>query len=234
MKDPILIINGHGVGEQIMAQALFRRQNETLLLAMPPCDKPIPIVHIPESTPIDHAALFGLVEVKRKRVYLDLDGVLNSHQSREYRISPAGQERREYFREHYPVEYGNMTGHWLHMLDHQQVRLLFNFVVKYRLEIVLSTSHRTDHTPTLWEDIFRLCDANVPPGTIIGITPELEGVCRGLEIQAYEYAYPSDGYCVLDDDPPSNFLFHQPLVRTSHDVGLQETDIALAKKMLNI
>jgi hypothetical protein len=234
MKTPVILHGDAGAGIQSLSKILLMRQSLETLISPLPRDKPNPLAFTPESSPIDHADILGLVKMKRKRLYLDLDGVLNSHQSREYRISPAGQKRREFFRSHYPVEYGNMTGHWLHMLDHAQVRILFDFVVKYNLEIVMSTSHRADHTPTRWEDIFRLCEARVPPGIIIGATPELEGVCRGTEIQSFEDKNPSAGYCVLDDDPPSNFLFHQPLVRTSHDTGLQKSDITLAKKLLNI
>lgn len=70
-------------------------------------------------------------------------------------------------------------------------------------------------------------------GSVIGLTPDLGFVDRGIEIEAWlENNQPNDAYVILDDGDDMASL-KQFLVQTDYEVGLTHNDALRAVAVLN-
>jgi len=148
-------------------------------------------------------------------IFLDVDGVLNSHRS--------------------AIAYGGFRDK---DLDPVAIKLLDRLARKlieagFRPEVVISSTWRLMR-PQLrwWEDLFdhHGCVAL----RVVGITPEFgdnEPQRRGREVAAWMEQFGGGApYVCLDDD--SDFLPGQPLVLTNHLHGLEVEHIAEAFRLV--
>lgn len=157
-------------------------------------------------------------------IFLDIDGVLNSRKHFDFRGTPEGKILREKLM----GEHKGITGVELVMLDHALVKRFFRFVVDSGCKVVISSTWREGHTPSHFETLFALCGAEFPVGTIVGLTPMLEGIHenrRGHEINQWIVESNYRGHYVVLDDGDRQFLPEQILVKTDYSVGLTEEDI---------
>ena len=152
-------------------------------------------------------------------IFLDVDGVLNSH---DYVAN-----RRDY------VEEGGRIG-----IDPQAVTRLNRLVYETSAEVVISSTWRMNHTRA---EMAALLEAKGFVGVVRGMTPEhverTKGALytadrRGNEIHAWLHAAPQYGidveaFVILDDDSDMAHLADRH-IKTSFDHGLTEADVERA------
>lgn len=162
-----------------------------------------------------------------KVIFLDIDGVLNSHDNMNALHSCAkalfpnvnDSKARELYTED---KYG-------HLFDDRCVKHLQRIILLTDADIVISSTWRKDGISNLlklWKD------RNLP-GRIIGMTKRLSQP-RGEEIQ--EYLINNDfitKYCIIDDN--SDMLFEQKLnfVQTNGKFGITLEDANKVIQILN-
>lgn len=153
-------------------------------------------------------------------IFLDVDGVLNSH----------------------PFLHGLEGTTWNdsdeHMLDPVAVALLQELVDRTGADVVLSSSWRYDHTPAEMQAMLTAAGCQV---AVVGATPTaLEDInvpCgqtrqRGHEIATWLEEHPGvDAFIILDDDADMAHLGHR-LVQTTFAVGLTPEHVERAVRML--
>lgn len=135
-------------------------------------------------------------------VFLDFDGVLNSHQ--------------------WAKEHGGLKS-----LDPRNIAVLNELLRRSGAKIVVSSTWRLQGLG----EVRRVLSKAGCIGEVIGVTPILTSV-RGREIQAWltEHSELVSSFVILDDDSDMEHL-RPRLVKTSFDEGLQlhHLDVALAK-----
>lgn len=167
-----------------------------------------------------------------KLIFLDFDGVLNSHD----------WQRLQY------QKYGSFLQRSMDELDPRAVARLNKIIEATGAKIVVSSTWRILHTRT---ELIGFLTAAGFKGEIIGMTPRLSrspykvtdrAVCRGDEIQQWldwekercvrDNSEPVESFVILDDDSDMDFLYHK-LVQTHFDTGLQDKHVIKAIEMLN-
>lgn len=158
-------------------------------------------------------------------IFLDIDGVLNSQEHYDFRCTKNGRLRREELLS----KHSSAVGLGLVMLDFNLVKKLCSFVVNNRCQLVISSTWREGREPSYFENLFRLCGAEVPDGTVIGCTPILDHISnhkRGHEIEQWIKDNNYNGnYVALDDCDGGQFLSHQRLVKTEYSTGITDETI---------
>ncbi len=157
-------------------------------------------------------------------VFLDFDGVLNSH---------------EYMRDRAPAEErASVTG-----LDRVAVARLNRMVESGCAEVVVSSSWR--HGRTLHELRVILADAGFT-GEVVGKTPDCahkpegglwHGAMRGNEVQSWLDLAPLFGievtqFVIVDDDSDMAHLADRH-IKTTFETGLTDADVDRAVRMLD-
>jgi hypothetical protein len=162
-----------------------------------------------------------------KVLFLDIDGVLNSHQ---WAVSGGGYGHA--MRDRPPsVE----TLQW----DPVAVRNLRNIIEATGAQIVVSSSWRGfgRNARTAWQAMFACY--GWPDAPVIGETPDLNRMeggiyvskIRGDEVAAWLEAHPEvERYVCLDDD--SDFRPDQPLVKTDGRFGLTMIEASQCRRLL--
>jgi hypothetical protein len=162
-------------------------------------------------------------------LFLDIDGVLNSHAFFKRRMSPEqAAELRAY-----PVPQ-TAEEHCREMIDPAAVALLGEILDKSGALIVISSSWRIVYT---LGEIGRALDANgfQHRRSIIGVTPG-GGGHRGAQIDEWldlQCELPPAHFAILDDS--DDMEPHKArLVRTSYDAGLQPCHVPLVLQLLGV
>lgn len=146
----------------------------------------------------------------RRVIFLDFDGVLNSHE---------WQLRRHESRR----ERGATLG-----LDPAAVGLLNQLIDRTGAQVVVSSVHRKDGL----RHCRRLLTRCGFTGEVIGQTPDLQTL-RGLEIQAWLDAQEApDTFVILDDDSQDMAHLLDRLIQTGFHNGLTQAHVDAAVKML--
>ena len=161
-----------------------------------------------------------------KVIFLDIDGVINSHDNIWARTAlwkDLGVPSRD--------EYG-------HLFDERCVMLLEWIISKTGCKIVISSTWRKSGLlamERMWKD-------RGLPGEVVGVTlsyplkhvvdkyPNEDGD-RGYEIQDWIDRNKPERYCIIDDD--SDMLSHQSFVQTDHISGLTFKKAKEVIKILN-
>lgn len=158
-----------------------------------------------------------------KVIFLDIDGVLNSHEFFE-----RTKENRDGF---YDPSDGET---WLAMLDEACVARLERLVAEHDAKVVISSSWRCvlEH-----DEIERLLRVKGFTGKVIGATTKSYGLVpdrdtvRGDQIQHWLNANPVDSYVILDDN--SDMAHLEPrLVLTKWATGIKDEDVIVASRFL--
>lgn len=149
-------------------------------------------------------------------LFLDIDGVLNSHEWYEKNVKQIHSESSMFWRS-------------VAELDPAACALINKFCEEEELKIVITSTWRKLH------DVFQIEAMFKKKGLFAEVfdkTPDLKGKARGYEIQEYLDNTPGiEKYVILDDD--SDMLTGQQFVRTRWTVGVQPDDIEIAKEVLN-
>lgn len=149
-----------------------------------------------------------------KVVFLDIDGVLNSH-AYVIRLQAQGQK------------VGGLLG-----IDPVAVAHL-NRLVDAGATFVLSSTWRFSHTP---ERMTKVLQATGFRGRVISATPRLnESMARGKEIQMWLDDWkgdPVESFVILDDDSDMHHLMPR-LVKTSFTAGLLDHHVDEALRLLD-
>ena len=152
-----------------------------------------------------------MITDKKKLIFLDVDGVLNSDT---YWMSLDEEEKYS-----------------LRHLDRNAIKKLKRIVDKTGAEIVVSSTWRKFN-----EDMDVLSDHLYAYGlSVIGKTPVLYNKERGHEITAWFESHPEykdATYVILDDDADMNVHMDR-LVKTDYQYGLTNSKAERAIKMLN-
>lgn len=169
-----------------------------------------------------------------KVIFLDIDGVLNSH---EY-------WKREGSATSGAFEYTSIK-RWVADIDPRAVKRLNRLIRKTGAKVVLSTSWRQGAPPEFFkgntlEFLQEVLEMRGFRGKIIGETPYLPGRPRSDEIRTWAGNYKLElqerredeleTFVVLDDDADADIEGH--FVRTSAEVGLTDADVVAAKAIL--
>jgi hypothetical protein len=147
--------------------------------------------------PVDSA---GQLPLLLAVLFLDVDGVLNSHRTW------AARRRMPWL----------LTPEHIADLDPVALTMIRNICTDYDVKVVISSSWRVgkDRTPKAFADAFQL--------PVIGCTPEIHtrDRIRGDEIKMWLDANPVDRYAIIDDD--SDMLPEQQpfFVHTTHEDGM--------------
>jgi hypothetical protein len=146
-------------------------------------------------------------------IFLDIDGVLNRETD-----APA------------PATFSEL---WTSEdIDPAAVQSL-NALIKFtQARIVISSSWRLHHSVP---ELISLLDGRGLLGEIVGATPKMSGESRGVEIRTWlmANARSNAAFVVLDDQAPSAGL-DSHWVRTDPSLGLSESDIDIAVKILSL
>lgn len=143
----------------------------------------------------------------RKLIFLDIDGVLNNDYTKE--------------------KFAGFTGINIRLRD-----MFLSWWTDRDYKLVLSSSWRI---PSAYGDfVGHLVDNGL---SFIGETPNLKGIGRGHEIQAWllnNTVEEETKYAILDDDGPSEFLKHQRpfLVQTAGTKGLEPKKLKKLDELL--
>lgn len=147
-----------------------------------------------------------------KVIFLDFDGVLNSH---------------AWMHENLDLFRSDRLFHHEH-LDKDAVACVEKIAVATGAKVVISSTWRILNSLDKLKAILK--DHGFT-GEVIGKTPRL-GVARGIEIQQWlDFNGPVDGFVIIDDDSDMVHLKHK-LVQTKFDTGLQEEHIDKAIAIL--
>ena len=151
-----------------------------------------------------------------KILFLDIDGVLNSHKWYEHN------------KDEIALQSGLM---WRHVeeLDPAACRLVNELCMSESLSIVISSTWRRLHTIGEIQMMFAKRGLHAP---VISATGQLRSGFRGKEIEEWLAMHSGvDKYVILDDD--SDFIPGQPLVQTSWSTGVQQVHIDIARELVN-
>lgn len=147
-----------------------------------------------------------------KIIFLDIDGVLNSHQwirANEHLLKTQQLS--------------------MHVdLDKEAVARLERLVKQTEAKIVISSTWRIVHSLSSLRDIL---GRHGFTGEVIDKTPKLN-IARGLEIQQWLDKNPVESFVILDDSSDMAHLLNK-LVRTSFDDGLQDKHVEAAIELLS-
>lgn len=146
-----------------------------------------------------------------KLLFLDIDGVMNSHDLwRRNKDKPKLPENR-----------------WTDQIDPEACRRMERVVAETGCKIIISSTWRIIHPLAALRGFFLHHGWRAP---IVGKTPRL-GDFRGDEVAKFisEWRDPQAPYVCIDDD--GDFHPHQPLVKTSYAYGLTDE---LAQKAIDI
>ncbi len=161
--------------------------------------------------------------MKTPIIFLDIDGVLNSHTFYAARVLMD----RSLFND---IE-GKFDFN-LYELDITPLALLSQLVVKTEANIVISSTWRLGRDVKDFQPLFKQRGVEFDPSHFIGQTPQLEGI-RGLEIESWIKTYHFEGnYVILDDD--SDMLAGQPLVQCKYSTGFTFKEYQECLEILNV
>jgi len=139
-------------------------------------------------------------------IFLDIDGVLNSHRSVIAKIKPLAGYSSYMERHHTDI-------------DPVAVGLLRVLTKSAKAEIVISSSWRILHPEIqFYKDLFSEFKWFGAP--VVGFTPRVDSGFRGQEVQQYidTNDFFTGPYIIFDDD--SDFFEHQPLIHVDGRNGL--------------
>lgn len=162
--------------------------------------------------------------MKSKVIFLDFDGVLNSHDymwARNYNYRSKVNKGIT----SYPILNHILEDDYGDHFDPRCVMHLDSIINNTNCDIVISSSWRR----TGLESMKEMWEYRKLPGNIIGITGINHSVCRGQVIQDYIDLHNIEKYCIIDDD--SDMLDGQDFVKVNGTVGLCLKD---CKKIINI
>lgn len=163
-----------------------------------------------------------------KILFLDMDGVLNSHA---FMLERA--EARKWEPEPGPLPPGfNMKApeHWVRMVDKKAVERLNRILDETDAKVVISSSwrHAHPHPTGRMQKILDLCGFK---GEVIDETPVMSGP-RSFEISSWLAAHPiASRFVILDDGASAGDGLTKWFVHTDLAHGLQDADV---KKAINI
>jgi hypothetical protein len=159
-------------------------------------------------------------------LFLDIDGVLNSHQSqiRAHRISLTDIKYNELSDMDQRIKYQTCP------ICVSNFRVLLDKAPK--LKVVISSTWRKGKNIEYFQELFRKLDLD--PNCLIGKTPILSREdIRGDEIQEWLEKNPSKKIVILDDnDDMGDFV--KNLVQTDEKLGLTIYDVQRVLKKLKI
>lgn len=152
-------------------------------------------------------------------LFLDIDGVLNSHEWYE-------KNKDEIMRE-------GGTSFWRSVaeLDPEACALVNAFCEEFDLKIVISSTWRKRHSATEIEAMFHKKGLFAE---VVGTTPSINNVPRGREIAEFIKNHPAmqiEKFVIFDDD--ADMLQGQPFVHTTWAKGVKEHNIEMARRVLN-
>lgn len=171
-----------------------------------------------------------------KIIFLDIDGVLNNQRfATLWNHLYGGNGWGGFFKTTTPKI---KDVKW----DLYNVGSLKNLLNLTGAKVVISSTWRNHHSLTTFKHIFQLY--GLKPGKIIGVTPNLNTryaysdsyipqAFRGNEVNAWLHNTDRniDKYVILDDN--SDFYLDQNLVQTDINIGLTDSDVDKAIKILN-
>lgn len=189
--------------------------------------------------------------VNSKILFLDLDGVVNSHDfllgkhnaNKNHEILPPTKKERAFakkLRKHYKGSV-EMTINWvvrdLRQVDPKAIALLERFLKESGAGVVISSSWRKGHSIPALQGILTYHGFT---GTILDVTPEDVPIPagftkyeRGHEIQAWLDLNPEvTNFVILDDDSDMAHL-HDHFVKTKFKTGLTEANVEAALRLIN-
>lgn len=158
-----------------------------------------------------------------KVLFLDVDGVLNSHQSATFWHNKRDQNKWE--NELYSEWQGSLKEYLAFEFDPIALSNLEELLRRVpRLNIVVSSTWRFGEDVASLQKIFQ--PAKLVSSAIIDVTPHLgHGVARGLEIQKWLDGHPEvQEFVILDDDNDMEHLSHR-LILTDAKNGFTYTDM---------
>ena len=144
-------------------------------------------------------------------IFLDIDGVLNNRSTDEY--APTG---------------------CIGIMD-EKVELLQQLIGRTGAKVVLSSDWRLDKDKNTKDYVYLTNKLNNYNIKIFDITPDIRWSERGNEILEWLNVHKVDGWVVLDDIDFSGFYNPEILphvIITNPEVGLQQSDINLATKII--
>lgn len=163
-----------------------------------------------------------------KIIFLDMDGVLNSHafmsakaKTKEWDQVPGGGDFKP-----------TTPAHWVPMIDPAGVKRLNTILKETGAKIVISSSWRHAH-PHKTGRMQKILDlAGMVGGDVIGETPVMVGP-RSFEIASWLAANPgAKKFVILDDGSSAGEGMGKWFVNTSLAVGLTDTDVKTAINIL--
>lgn len=152
-----------------------------------------------------------------KLIFLDFDGVLNSHQYLYVTPKPWGDLE--------------MEGNEHLMLDPVAVDRLNQIIEQTGAHVVVSSSWRHGHDRERLQEIL---EARGFMGDVIDVTPDDSRLDRGDEIALWLRDHPEvERYVVLDDDADDTETMRKHLIKTSFYTGLLDCHVSEAIRRLN-
>lgn len=162
-----------------------------------------------------------------KIIFLDFDGVLNSHAYMTDRAKNGGWDRVPDGEQYQPKN----PAHWTGMVDPQAVKRLNTLLKETGAKIVISSSwrHAHPHPTGRMQKILDL--SGMVGGEVVGETPVMVGP-RSHEIASWLAANPyASKFVILDDGSSAGEGMAKWFVHTDLAVGLTDADV---KKAINI
>ncbi len=144
-------------------------------------------------------------------IFLDIDGVLNNKSTDEY--APTG---------------------CIGIMD-EKVELLRQIIDRTGAKVVLSSDWRFEKDKNTKDYIYLTNKLNNYNIKIYDVTPDIKWSKRGHEILEWLNVHKIDGWVVLDDIDFSDFYnpeFSPHVIITDPEVGLQQSDVNLATKII--
>lgn len=165
-----------------------------------------------------------------KVIFLDFDGVLNSHQSATFWHNK--RDQKQWNNELYQQWQGSLKEYLAFEfcpIALSNVEELFRRVPD--LKIVVSSTWRFGETPETLAKI--LAPAKLVAGAIIDVTPSFRDGCRGDEIKYWLDHHPEvTDYVIIDDDADMLEDQKKNFVHTSSLHGFQYGDMLWALRIL--
>lgn len=173
-----------------------------------------------------------------KIIFLDIDGVLNSHRSMLAKVGPSPKP---------PVSGGPFTSNQLDVeifgrrqaasIDPVAVQLLNRVIKATGAKLVISSTHRfiAKSAGGFDNDLLRQYIKHFGiNGEVIGATPILNDVPRGEEIQAWlnSSQIPVEGFIIIDDDDDMLESQLPFFVKTDARVALTVENVEAAVQLL--
>lgn len=165
-----------------------------------------------------------------KVIFLDFDGVINSHQSAHFWHNRRDQSKweNEMYKD-WPGTLKEYIAQEFCPIALSNVEELIRRVPE--LKVVVSSTWRLGETVESLQKI--LHPAKLVADAVIGVTPRFPGKERGEEIQAWLDEHPEvTNFVILDDDADMVHLKHK-LVQTNSRNGFTYTDMERTIELLN-